>query len=132
MGEYNPIDRNYVYQYNQDLDLEKMRETSQIFMGTHNFKSFVKTTEEIQDYVRTIYKIEIDQFDNMIQFTFVGNGFLRYMVRNLVGSLMEVGEGKRTKEEVLSILESQDRTKAGKTAPPEGLYLEEVYYKEFI
>ena len=59
---------------------------------------------------------------------FVGTGFLRYMVRNIVGTLIEIGEGKRRSEEIIEILNSQDRTKAGKTANPEGLYLKNVFY----
>ena len=99
--------------------------------GTHNFKSFTKTDEEKDDYVRTISQTNLTRDIknvNMITLTFVGTGFLRYMVRNMVGLLIEVGEGKRKSEEIIDILKAQDRTRAGKTASPEGLYLKNVFY----
>ena len=65
---------------------------------------------------------------NKITLVFIGTGFLRYMVRNMVGTLIEIGEGKRRSEEIIDILKSEDRTQAGKTANPEGLYLRNVFY----
>ena len=99
--------------------------------GTHNFKSFTKTDEEKNDYVRTLSQTNIlrDSKDlQKITLVFIGTGFLRYMVRNIVGTLIEIGEGKRKSEDIISILEQEDRTKAGKTADPEGLYLKNVFY----
>ena len=99
--------------------------------GTHNFKSFTKTDEEKNDYIRTISQTILirDSKDlNKITLSFVGTGFLRYMVRNIVGTLIEIGEGKRKSEEIITILNEEDRTKAGKTANPEGLYLKNVFY----
>ena len=90
-----------------------------------------KTNEEIVDYVRKITQTSIvrDNKDlNKIVITFVGTGFMRYMVRNMVGLLIEVGEGKRKPEEVIDILKHEDRTVAGKTAPACGLYLRNVFY----
>ena len=77
--------------------------------GTHNFKSFTKTDEEKNDYIRTISQTILirDSKDlNKITLSFVGTGFLRYMVRNIVGTLIEIGEGKRKSEEIISILHS--------------------------
>ena len=131
LGEYNPIDRNYVYQYNKKLDVVEMERALKYLEGTHNFKSFTKTDEEKDDYVRTISQTNLTRDIknvNMITLTFVGTGFLRYMVRNMVGLLIEVGEGKRKSEEIIDILKAQDRTRAGKTANPEGLYLKNVFY----
>ena len=65
---------------------------------------------------------------NKITISLLGTGFLRYMVRNIVGTLIEIGEGKRKSEDIITILESQDRKQAGKTAHPEGLYLKDVFY----
>lgn len=130
-GEYNPIERNYVYQYNKKLDVVAMERGLKYFEGEHNFKSFTKTNEEITDYVRTISLTSIvrDTKDmNKLIITFVGTGFLRYMVRNIVGFLIEVGEGKRNPEEVINVLKDENRTVAGKTANPEGLYLRNVFY----
>lgn len=131
MGEYNPIERNYVYQYNKRLDINEMERGLKYLEGEHNFKSFTKTNDEIVDYVRTISQTSIvrDSKDiNKITITFVGTGFMRYMVRNMVGLLIEIGEGKRKAEEIIEILNHEDRTFAGKTAPACGLYLRNVFY----
>lgn len=131
MGEYNPLERNYVYQYNAKLDVVEMERAMKYLEGTHNFKSFTKTDEEKDDYVRTISQTNLirDTKDvNQIILVFVGTGFLRYMVRNIVGTLIQVGEGKIRSEEVINILKKEDRKCAGKTANPEGLYLKNVFY----
>ena len=131
MGEYNPIERNYVYQYNKKLDLVAMERGLKYLEGEHNFKSFTKSDDDIVDYVRKISTTSIvrDSRDlNKITISFVGTGFLRYMVRNMVGLLIEIGEGKRNPEEVIKILDKEDRTISGKTANPEGLYLKNVFY----
>lgn len=131
IGEYNPLERNYVYQHNKKLDVVEMERALKYFEGTHNFKSFTKTDEEKDDYVRTISQTNLirDPKDlNKITLVFVGTGFLRYMVRNMVGILIEVGEGKLKSEEIINILKKQDRKCAGKTANPEGLYLKNVFY----
>ena len=131
MGEYNPIERNYVYQYNHKLDIIAMERGLKYFEGEHNFKSFTKANDEIVDYVRNISQTSIvrDSKDlNKIIITFVGNGFMRYMVRNMVGGLIEIGEGKRNCDDVVNIFDYEDRSFAGKTAPACGLYLRNVFY----
>ena len=131
MGEYNPLERNYVYQHNKKLDVVEMERAMKYLEGTHNFKSFTKADEEKEDYVRTISQTNLirDTKDvNKITLVFVGTGFLRYMVRNIVGTLIEVGEGKRRSEEVIDILRKEDRKVAGKTANADGLYLKNVFY----
>lgn len=131
MGEYNTIERNYVYQYCRKLDLVSMERGLKYLEGTHNFKSFVKCDDEIVDYVRTLSQglITRDSKDlNKIIITFVGTGFLRYMVRNMVGLLIEIGEGKRKPEDIIEIFKREDRRFAGKTAPACGLYLRNVFY----
>lgn len=128
MGDFNPFDRNYVYQYNKELDVDGIKKAIPYLIGKHDFKSFTKVNKEIDDYVRNIYSIDVAVKDNIITFKFVGNGFLRYMVRNIVGTLIEVGENKRIPEDVKDILERQDREFAGKIAPSCGLYLMDVEY----
>ena len=131
MGEYNPLERKYVYQHNRKLDVVEMQRAMKYLEGTHNFKAFTKVDEEKDDYVRTLSQTNLirDLKDvNEIELVFVGTGFLRYMVRNIVGTLIEIGEGKRRSEEIIDILKSEDRTQAGKTANPEGLYLKNVFY----
>lgn len=131
MGEYNPLERNYCYQYCSKLDLVAMERGLKYLEGEHNFKSFTKTNDEIEDYVRKISQTSIDRDMkdlNKITITFVGTGFMRYMIRNMVGLLIEIGEGKRRPEEIIEILKREDRTLAGKTAPSNGLYLRNVFY----
>lgn len=131
VGEYNPIERNYVYQYNKILDVQAMENAISYFIGEHDFRSFTKVDEEKNDYVRIIHKaaIALDKNNpNHLIISFTGTGFLRYMVRNMVGTLIEVGEGKRDSLSIPKILECKDRTKAGRTAPAEGLYLKNVFY----
>lgn len=131
MGEYNPLEKDYVYQYNKRLDLVEMERALKYLEGEHDFKSFSKTDDEKEDYVRTIIQTNIiREIKDVNHFTisFLGTGFLRYQVRNMVGLLIEIGEGKRKSEEILEILEAKDRRKAGITAPGEGLYLKDVFY----
>ena len=131
MGEYDPLERNYVYQLCKKLDVVSMERGLKYLEGTHNFKSFVKTDDEIDDYVRTISQVSLVRDSknvNKIIITFVGTGFLRYMVRNMVGLLIEIGEGKKKPEDIIDIFKQEDRRFAGKTAHPCGLYLRNVFY----
>ncbi len=131
MGEYNPIEREYIYQYNKRLDIVEMERALKYLEGKHNFRAFSKTDEEKEDFVRNIVQTTLmrDIKDvNKITISFVGTGFLRYMVRNMIGTLIEIGEGKRKSEDIITILNSEDRRQAGKTANPEGLYLKDVFY----
>lgn len=131
MGEYNPIELDYVYQYNNKLNVAEIERALKYLEGTHNFKSFTKANDEKEDYVRTIIKTNVIRNTkdiNKITISILGTGFMRYMVRNIVGLLIEIGEGKRKSEDIFGILEAEDRTKAGKTAPASGLYLKDVYY----
>jgi len=131
MGEYDPIEKDYIYQYNKKLDVVEMERALKYLEGTHDFKSFTKADEEKEDFVRTIVQttfIRDLKNVNKISISFLGTGFLRYMVRNMVGTLIEIGEGKYKSEDIIRILEAKDRRKAGITAPPEGLYLRDVYY----
>lgn len=128
--EYNPLERNYIYQYGKSLDSKAIEEAIPYFVGTHNYKAFTKVGEEKENYIRTIYEIKLEEKQGILILHFLGNGFLRYMVRNIVGTLIEIGAGKRSYKDINSILESEDRKQAGITAPPCGLYLYKVYYEE--
>lgn len=132
IGPYNLFDRNYCYQYNAPLDIVEIERALQYLEGTHNFKAFTKVDEAKENYERTILKTSLirdNEDPSQLTLSFLGTGFLRYMVRNMVGTLIEIGEGKRKAEDIILILESMDRKKAGKTAPPEGLYLKNVFYE---
>ena len=128
IGEYNPIERNYIFQYNHELDIDSMKKAIKYFEGEHDFRAFVTDNKEKENCIRTINYTNIEQDANIITITFKGNGFLRYQVRNMVGILIRVGENKLSPETVEKIIESKDRTKSGKTAPAEGLYLVDVIY----
>ena len=128
LGEYNPLERNYVFQYNYKLDVESMKKAIKYFIGTHDYRAFVTENKDKENCVRTINRATIESKDDKLIITFHGNGFLRYQVRNMVGLLIRVGENKISPEAVEKILESKDRTKSGKTAKAVGPYLTSVEY----
>ncbi|UZW66830.1 tRNA pseudouridine(38-40) synthase TruA [Priestia flexa] len=124
----NPFTRYYAYHYPYKLDYMKMKEASHYLIGTHDFTSFCSAKTEVEDKVRTIYNIDLVEEGNQLVLTFKGNGFLYNMVRILVGTLLDVGQGKIDPVDIKAVLESKSRTLAGKTAPAEGLYLWQVFY----
>ncbi len=128
LGEFNPLEKDYVYQYNKQLNIDNMKKASKCFIGTKSFKAFAKVNEEITDYVRTIKDVIIKEENEKLFITFIGTGFFRYQVRNMVGALIEVGNDKIKPEKIEEILLSEDRTKAPITASSVGLYLEDVKY----
>ncbi|MDK7978014.1 tRNA pseudouridine synthase A, partial [Enterococcus faecalis] len=125
----NAFERYHSFHFPKALDQEKMEQACQKLIGTHDFIGFSALKKNKKSTTRTIEKITIERNGEMLQFTFVGNGFLHKMVRILVGTLLEIGAG--TKE--LAILDELFATKvregAGETAPAQGLFLDEVYYK---
>ena len=124
----DPFTRSYAYHYPYPLNLDAIREAISYLEGTHDFTSFCAANTNVVDKVRTIHKIELNEEGDSLMFRFVGTGFLYNMVRILVGTLLEVGSGKRKPLEMEEILVKQDRQFAGKTAPAHGLYLWEVFY----
>ncbi len=129
IGTGSPLTHGLVGTYKHNLDIEKMKKGSDFLVGTHDFRSFSSVKTEVQDFVRTINYIKIYQLkDNEIIFEISGNGFLYNMVRIIVGTLIDIGDNKISPEDIKIILDAKDRTKAGKTVAPEGLYLKEVRY----
>lgn len=131
IGEYNPLERNYVYQYNKPLDIVAMERALKYLEGEHNFESFSPSNNEKDNYVRTISQTNLIRDlknPNKITILFLGTGFLRYMIRNMIGTLIEIGEGKRKAEDIIEIIDAKDRKAAGPTSNPEGLYLKNVFY----
>ncbi|MBT2681176.1 tRNA pseudouridine(38-40) synthase TruA [Bacillus sp. ISL-35] len=126
----DPFQRNYAYQFPYEQDLEAMKEAARLLLGTHDFTSFCSAKTEVEDRVRTLQEIDFFEENGLLVFRFVGNGFLYNMVRILVGTLLEVGTGRRAADSMLQLLQAQDRTRAGKTAPGHGLYLWKVFYGE--
>ena len=128
MGEYDPTRRNYCYQYNRSLDVKSMQEAIKYFIGEHDFESFTPTVDKRENNVRTITKATLEEHNNILTFTFRGNGFIKYQVRNMVGYLIKVGEGKKKGSDIPNILLGKDRRLASITAHSEGLYLTDVKY----
>ena len=125
MGEYNPLQRNYVFQYCKSLDLELLNKEIKELIGNYDFSAFVNMEDKKDNYIRTIFDAYIENHDGIVVFTFIGDGFLKYQIRNMVGALIETYTKKRSIKEILL---SKDRTSFGKIAPPEGLYLKDVEY----
>ncbi len=124
----NVFARKYSYQVPEPLDLEGMKKAASYLLGTHDFKSFCARKKMKKSTVRMIESIDFQKEGEMIRITYRGNGFLYNMVRILTGTLIEVGKGERQPEEMKEILESQERAKAGFTAPAQGLFMERVDY----
>lgn len=123
--------RNYAYQSPEveSLDLDRMREACQYIIGTHDFKCFETAGGTPRETtVRTVSDLTIEETDREIVIEITGDGFLYNMVRIIVGTLVEVGLRKIEPEELEIIIESKDRNNAGFTAPPNGLYLKEIYF----
>ena len=112
----------------KQLDLEVMRECSRLFVGKHDFKAFSTQSKAEKDTVRTIFDFSIEQKDHELIFSVCGDGFLYNMVRILVGTLLEVGRGERSRQQVAEALRTGDRQLAGYTVSSVGLFLKEVYY----
>lgn len=110
------------------LDTAAMKQAVKDFEGTHDFASFMATGSPVQSTIRSIYKSELIQEKEFLYFLVTGNGFLYNMVRIMAGTLIDVGKGKINRNGIPEILASRDRGRAGFTAPPNGLILEEVYY----
>lgn len=127
LNTYNPLNRNYVYYHRRLLNIESMREAMTYLLGTHDFTSFCGNPDEV-DKVRTIYQAELINEDGELTFCFVGNGFLRYMIRIIMGTLIQIGEGRKQPVDIKKIIDAKNREVAGYTAKPQGLYLQSVKY----
>ena len=113
----------------QKLDVNNMKKAIKYFEGEHDFKAFKASGTSSKSSVRTIYKTELYEKDNKIYIELTGNGFLYNMVRIIAGTLVDVGLGKIKPEQIEDILKHGKREDAGKTLPPNGLYLLKVEYE---
>ena len=128
-GELKPVfERKYVYELGSMPDIAAMKKAAGLIIGEHDFTSFCGNPRMKKSCVRCVDRIDIDEKDGFISFTYHGNGFLQYMVRIMTGTLIEVGLGKRTPESVSEVPEAKDRAAAGFTAPARGLKLVSVDY----
>ena len=131
-----PTERLYAVHVFEELDVKAMEQGLLVLVGTHDFSSFeaagsrdpyMKTD---RGAVRTLFvaNCAINNSAGRLHFIFKGDGFLRHMVRNIVGTIIQVGKGKLAPQNVLEILATKDRSTAGPTAPPQGLFLQQVHY----
>ena len=126
MGEYEPTKRNYELQFGRELDVEKMKKAIKLFEGEHDFKNFVSDEAVKENYVRKIFSTDIVQKDNKLYIRFTGNGFMKYQVRNMVGTLIKIGLNKLDIDIIDKIFSDESYKKYVYTAKPEGLYLESI------
>jgi len=137
------ISSAFLYRYSwlvqQQLELKSMKDAAQTLIGRHDFSSFMGTGSSIKDPEREIFSLSLDKLDNIdfmtagmrgefIKIRIEANGFLRHMVRNIAGTLVEIGRGRISADRISEILKSHDRKLAGPTAPANGLFLERIVY----
>lgn len=128
----NPMMRHYATHYPYPLDIERMQAAIKKLEGTYDFTGFTASGTSVEDKVRTITeaRLELDEKRHFLVFTFSGNGFLYKQIRNMVGTLLKIGNGRMPVEQIDLILEKKDRNLAGPTAAPNGLYLKEIRYEQ--
>jgi tRNA pseudouridine38-40 synthase len=123
------IGASFQWHIRQSLDIELMKQCCQAIMGVHDFRSFENTGSPRSTTIREIILSEIHLLEeNRLVFIIRANGFLKYMVRNLIGTIVLAGQKKISAQKFKDILNAKDRTKAGPTAPPHGLFLKQVHY----
>ncbi|MGE7947675.1 tRNA pseudouridine(38-40) synthase TruA [Lysinibacillus sp. NPDC093688] len=125
----SPFRRHYSVETNGvKPNVEAMQEAAKAIIGTHDFSCFCAANTSVKDKVRTVTALQFEWYGEELHMVIEGNGFLYNMVRIIAGTLWEVGIGRRDIESVKLVVKSMNRDKAGKTAPPQGLYLEKVFY----
>lgn len=144
---YHAVNKTYVYriynakvplpQYNETayffykpLDINAMNEACDYFIGEHDFYGFASEGGKVKNFIRTVYSLEINKHNNLIEVSISGNGFLYNMVRIIVGTLIDVGIHKKKPEDIPGIIKSKDRALSGKKAPAIGLTLEKINYNQ--
>jgi tRNA pseudouridine38-40 synthase len=125
----HPFDRHRVLQHDASLSVSKMQSAAQLLLGRKDFSGFASARTTVKNRVRTVSLVQlVEPESGLLLFRIEADGFLQYMVRNIVGTLLEVGEGKRAPDSLKEILDSKDRRLAGPTAPPLALYLVGIWY----
>lgn len=117
------------WHFKQPLDIDAMKKAAEAFVGEYDFIGFASSGFTVKTTVRTIYSLTVEKYDNTVRIDVCGNGFLYNMVRIIAGTLVFCGIGKINPDDIKEIILSRDRTRAGITAPPDGLYLSEVFYQ---
>jgi tRNA pseudouridine38-40 synthase len=126
--DINVFERKYSYHIIDYLNIEKMKIAANHFIGKHDFKAFTSDKRTKKSTIKTIHTIDILYNNGMLELVFHGNSFLYNMVRIMTGTLIEVGLGRISTDEISIILENKDREKSGYTAPPHGLFLNTVFF----
>ena len=111
-----------------DVGIQNMKKSAQLFVGTHDFSSYMAADTKTKDTVRTVYEADVSKADGLVVFRVSANGFLYNMVRIFMGTLLDVGYGRMSPEDIAAITDAHDRSKAGSTAPAHGLFLNKVVY----
>ncbi len=127
-AEPNVFERKYMYAYPEALDTQAMETAAALLCGEHDFTSFTSNKRMKKSAVRRLDSIRLERLGNELRITLSGNGFLYNMARIIVGTLIEVGSGRRLAEDIPATLDARDRTTAGFTAPAQGLILWDVRY----
>ncbi len=128
LSSFNPFLVDYTFQPNYKLNISLMKKCSKLFLGVHNFKNFVSGSRN--NYECIIYSIVFSKKGDILEIKFTGKSFYRYMVRNLVGAMLDVSKGLYSLDDIKEALEKPEIRKQFSTALPEGLYLNKIYYKE--
>lgn len=124
----NALLRNRTWHYPYKLDIGAMKRAAEAFLGEHDFIGFAASGFTVKTTVRTIYSLDVEKNGDLVKISVEGDGFLYNMVRIIAGTLAYVGCGRLRAEDMPEIIASRDRKRAGITAPPEGLFLTEVFY----
>ena len=127
IGEYNPIEKDYVCQLCKDIDIDIIKKEIKCFIGEHDFSAFCSNQDKKENCIRTIFNAKIEKDNDYLIFSFTGNGFLKYMVRVMCGYLISVGLGKQPSGKIEEYFKSKQKITT-KTAVATGLYLKDIKY----
>lgn len=127
LAELNPFLRNYD-DFEKGLDINKIEKAMGLFLGKHNFQNFTSKESDEDNFVREIYSFKIKKAKEKVIFEIIGNGFMKYMVRKIIGTLIEIGKGKIDESFIKDNLDTNSRLIVNFTAKSCGLYLKKVYY----
>lgn len=125
---YSPFNRLYKYHYSREIDLKLLKKYIKYFIGKHNFYFFASPSDPKNSYIREIYSAGVTKKGNDYIFTFKGDGFLKYQVRNMIGTLLKLMDNKITEEDFFNLLTENGDFNKVNTAPPNGLYLDNIKY----
>ena len=124
----DPFESEYAYLYPMKINIDLFKTAMYLFVGEHDFKNFTSKEEDKNNFIREIFYIDVIEKSDGLDVYFTGNGFMRYMIRFLVGTAINVANGKESLEYILNKLDCMERNIVSYKAPPQGLYLKEVIY----